>query len=74
MSIPTLTAEQAAERLRAEGVKISADTIRQGIQQGAFPFGVLSAQAANAGTVVPKSRLSYPIANPRMTATNTLTK
>ena len=39
MSIPTLTAEPAAERLRPEGVKISADTIRQGIQQGAFPFG-----------------------------------
>ena len=37
--IEVLTAQEATERLRAEGLKISADTIRQGIQQGVFPFG-----------------------------------
>lgn len=39
MSIPVMTAVEAAERLRAEGLKISADIIRQGIHQGVFPFG-----------------------------------
>ena len=39
MSIPVMTAAEAAERLRAEGLKISEDIIRQGIHQGVFPFG-----------------------------------
>lgn len=34
-----LTPEEAKERLRAAGMKISADTIRMGIQQKVFPFG-----------------------------------
>ena len=36
MSIPVMTAAEAAERLRAEGLKISADIIRQGIHQVFF--------------------------------------
>lgn len=37
--IETLTAAEATERLRAEGVRISRDTLISGIQQGVFPFG-----------------------------------
>jgi hypothetical protein len=37
--IEALTAAEATERLRAEGLRISPDTIRDGIQQGVFPFG-----------------------------------
>lgn len=37
--IEVLTAQEATEILRSEGLKISADTIRNGIQQGVFPFG-----------------------------------
>lgn len=36
----TLTPEQAASKLRRAGVKISAQTIRDGIEQGVFPFGI----------------------------------
>lgn len=36
----TITPKQATERLRALGVKISPETVRQGIEQGKFPFGV----------------------------------
>lgn len=35
----TITPEQAAERLRALGMKITAPTIREGMAQGRFPFG-----------------------------------
>ena len=38
--IPTMTAAQAAERLRAEGLRITPETVREGILQGQFPFGV----------------------------------
>lgn len=37
--IETLTLEAATERLRAEGLRISKDTLRDGIQQKVFPFG-----------------------------------
>lgn len=37
--IGTMTVEEATQRLRAMGVKISADTLREGIAQGQFQFG-----------------------------------
>lgn len=37
--VETLTLEAATERLRAEGLKMSKDTLKNGIQQGIFPFG-----------------------------------
>lgn len=37
--IQTINTQQATERLRRMGMKISPDTIRRGIQQGVFPFG-----------------------------------
>ena len=37
--IRTLTAAEATERLRAEGIRISPETIRAGLQQKVFPFG-----------------------------------
>lgn len=38
-TIQTINTQQATERLRGMGMKISPDTIRRGIQQGVFPFG-----------------------------------
>lgn len=35
----TLTAAEAAERLRAAGMKIGAPTLREALLAGAFPFG-----------------------------------
>lgn len=37
--IKTLTAQEATERLRSMGMKISVEAVRDGLQQGAFPFG-----------------------------------
>lgn len=37
--IEALTAAEATERLRAAGLRISPETLRDGIQQGVFPFG-----------------------------------
>lgn len=37
--IETLTLEAATERLRAEGVRMSKETLLAGIRQGVFPFG-----------------------------------
>lgn len=37
--IETMTTAQAAEKLRGLGLKISPETIRDGIEQGRFPFG-----------------------------------
>ena len=37
--IMTLTVQEATERLRAMGVRISPDTLRDGIRQNIFPFG-----------------------------------
>lgn len=39
MQIPTMTTEEATEQLRALGIRISPQIIRDGLQQGAFPFG-----------------------------------
>ncbi len=37
--IETLTAAEATERLRAEGMRMSRDTLMDGIRQGRFQFG-----------------------------------
>lgn len=39
MIIRTLTPEEATERLRACGMKISTTAVRDGIQNRVFPFG-----------------------------------
>ena len=39
MEAVTITPEQAAERLRAIGMKITPTTIREGMAQNRFPFG-----------------------------------
>lgn len=39
MQIENMTVEEATQKLRAMGVKISATTLREGIAQGQFPFG-----------------------------------
>lgn len=38
-NIPTITPEEACQRLRAMGVQISPSVIRDGLRQGVFPFG-----------------------------------
>lgn len=38
--IPTMTPEQAANRLRELGMRTSPARIRQGIRDGVYPFGV----------------------------------
>ena len=37
--IKALTTAEASERLRAAGLRMSPETLRDGIQQGVFPFG-----------------------------------
>lgn len=37
--IETLTPKEAVEELRSMGMKISIDTLRDGIEQKIFPFG-----------------------------------
>lgn len=37
--IEVLTLEEATERIRAEGMRMSKDTLLGGIQQGVFRFG-----------------------------------
>lgn len=37
--IETLTVAEATEWMRAEGIKISPELLRDGIEQGAYPFG-----------------------------------
>lgn len=37
--ITTLNAQQTAEVLRSLGMKVSPEKVRNGIQQGAYPFG-----------------------------------
>ena len=41
INLAILTAQEATERLRDMGMKISADMLRCGIAQKQFPFGVL---------------------------------
>ena len=36
----TLTTEEAARLLRGAGIKIETVTLRDGIEQGVFPFGI----------------------------------
>ncbi len=38
-AIKTMTIEEATERLRALGMKMSPSKLRNGIQQGVYPFG-----------------------------------
>lgn len=40
MRIETMTPQEAAEYLRAHGMSVSVETLRRGIQQGVYPFGV----------------------------------
>lgn len=47
VNLSTLTAEEATERLRAWGMRISPDMVRKGIEQGAFPFGVVVRSGAD---------------------------
>lgn len=35
----TISAQEAVDRLRAAGMKISPDTLREGLLQRVFPFG-----------------------------------
>lgn len=37
--IETMTVEEATQKLRSMGVRISPTTLREGILQGQFPFG-----------------------------------
>lgn len=37
--VESMTVEEATQKLRAMGVKISTTTLRDGIAQGQFPFG-----------------------------------
>lgn len=39
--IATLTVQDAAHYLRDRGLSISPDTLRQGIKQGVYPFGLV---------------------------------
>ena len=39
IDLAILTAQEAVEWLRAMGMKISPDTLRNGIEQNQFPFG-----------------------------------
>lgn len=38
--IETLTINEATERLRAAGLKVGSDTLSDGIEQDAYPFGI----------------------------------
>ncbi len=40
MPIVTLTLAEAASRLRLAGLKISKETLGEGLKQGVYPFGV----------------------------------
>lgn len=39
VNLAILTAAEATERLRGMGMKISPEILRDGIEQGVFPFG-----------------------------------
>lgn len=38
--IETMTPQRACERLRETGMSVGLDTMRAGIEQGAYPFGI----------------------------------
>lgn len=42
----TLTPDEASKIMRAAGIKICTETLRDGIEQGAFPFGIYIQQCA----------------------------
>lgn len=46
--IETLTAAEATERLRAAGLRMTRDTLMNGIRQGVFPFGDLIERGGDA--------------------------
>ena len=50
MIIETMTTAEATEQLRSMGLKISNEVLRDGIDQGKFPFGV-SIKSRHGGTV-----------------------
>ena len=39
IKIETMTVAEATEKMRAMGIKISAETLRDGIEQKVYPFG-----------------------------------
>ena len=39
MTIETMTPAEAVEQLRAMGVRMSPETMRDGLEQGVYPFG-----------------------------------
>lgn len=48
--IETITVAEATEELRRLGLRISPDTIRDGLEQGKYPFGV-HIKSRNGGNV-----------------------
>lgn len=38
--IETLTVDEATEKLRSLGIRISPETLRDGIEQGQYPFAI----------------------------------
>ena len=48
-TIPTMTPQTATEYLRELGMSISPDTLRRGIQQGVYPFGICIDTGEHAG-------------------------
>lgn len=40
----TITPEEAAEIIRSKGIKIGAEAVRDGIEQGVLPFGIMIRQ------------------------------
>ena len=38
--IETLTVAETTERMRTAGIRISPETLRDGLEQGVYPFGV----------------------------------
>jgi len=40
----TITPEEAAEIIRSKGIKIGAEAVRDGIEQGVLPFGIMILQ------------------------------
>lgn len=53
----TITPEKAAEVMRDVGIKIETQTLRAGLEQGAFPFGIFIER--NRGVfIISKKKLS----------------
>lgn len=42
----TLTPDEASKIMRDAGIKICTETLRDGLEQGAFPFGIFIQQGA----------------------------